>query len=147
MNLTFRTDKGKFNYRVRPIIIHNGKLLMVRNSRASYYYSVGGRVKFNETCDEAIIREVKEELGVDMKIDYPAYFHENLFGDKDTSEHFHETALYYVMKSIKDWSKIHSFVEEDGTKEYLEWLPIDKLSEFTAYPAFLLSNSKRYKEN
>jgi len=144
MDLTFRTNKGKFNYRVGAIIIKDGKVLMVKNSRASYYYSVGGRVKFNETCDAAIVREVKEELGVDMEIDYLAYFHENLFDEKDTNEHFHEIALFYIMKPIKDWSKIacNSFVEEDGAKEYLEWLPIDKLSEFMAYPAFFASELK-----
>ncbi len=144
MDLTFRTEKGKFNYRVGAIIINEGKLLMVRNFRSSYYYSVGGRVKFNETCDHAIIREVKEELGVDMEIDYIAYFHENLFDDEDTKEHFHEIALYYVMKPIKDWSKINcnSFVEEDRVKEHLEWLPIDRLSEFSAYPAFFATELK-----
>lgn len=144
MDLTFRTEKGKFNYRVGAIIINDGKVLMAKNSRASYYYSVGGRVKFNETCDEAIVREVKEELAVDMEIDYQAYFHENLFDDKDTNEHFHEIALFYVMKPLNDWSKIscNSFVEEDGAKEYLEWLPIDKLSEFKAYPAFFASELK-----
>lgn len=74
MDLTFRTDKGKFNFRVGAILIRDGKVLMVKNARASYYYSVGGRVKYNETCDEAIVREVKEELGVDLEIDYPAFF-------------------------------------------------------------------------
>jgi ADP-ribose pyrophosphatase YjhB (NUDIX family) len=144
MDLTFRTEGGKFNYRVGAIIINEGKILMVKNSRASYYYSVGGRVKFNETCDDAILREVKEELGVNMEIDYLAYFHENLFDDKDTHEHFHEIALFYVMKPIMDWEKIvcSSFVEEDREKEFLEWIPIEKLSEYTAYPTFFASELK-----
>lgn len=144
MDLTFRTDKGKFNFRVGAIIIHDGKVLMVKNARASYYYSVGGRVKYNETCDEAIVREVKEELSVDMEIDYPAFFHESLFNDKDTGEHFHEIALYYVMKPLDDWNRIscHSSVEEDGAEEYPEWLPIDRLSGYQAYPTFFASELK-----
>ena len=141
MDLTFRTERGKFNYRVGAIIINESKILMVKNPRSSYYYSVGGRVKFNETCDDAIVREIKEELGVNTEIDYPAFFHENLFDDEDTNEHFHEIALYYVMKPIKDWGKIvcNSFVEEDGVKEFLEWIPIEKVSEYTAYPTFFAS--------
>lgn len=91
----------------------------------------------------AKIRELLQTSNISSM--YLAYFHENLFDEKDTNEHFHEIALFYVVKPIKDWSKkitCNSFVEEDGTKEYLEWLSVDNLSEFTAYPAFFASELK-----
>ncbi len=144
MDLTFPAAHGKFTFRVGAIIVHDGKILMVKNTRASYYYSVGGRVKFNETCNAAVIREVREELGIDMEIDYPAFLHENLFDDRDTGEHFHEIALYYVMKPLPDYGGIvcHSFVEADGAEEALEWLPIDELSSYPAYPSFFATELK-----
>ena len=56
-DLTFRTEYGRFNYRVGAIIIHDGKLLLMRNSEAPYVYTVGGRVRFDETTAEAVLRE------------------------------------------------------------------------------------------
>jgi len=32
MDCTFKTEEGKFNYRVGAIIIHDNKLLMVKNN-------------------------------------------------------------------------------------------------------------------
>ena len=50
-------DDGILNIRVGAIIMKKGKILMVGNDR-DYLYSVGGRVKFGETAEEAVVREV-----------------------------------------------------------------------------------------
>ena len=63
-------EEGFINLRVGAIILKDDKLLMVGNkARPEYLYSVGGRIKFGETSEEAIIREVYEETGVHMEID------------------------------------------------------------------------------
>lgn len=54
----FTTEQGKFNYRVGAIIIHDNKLLMVKNKKAPYFYSVGGGVKLHESAEHAVVREV-----------------------------------------------------------------------------------------
>ncbi len=52
----------------RAIIIENGKILVMhRNKRGSQYYTlVGGRVKDDETIEQGLAREVKEETGLDI---------------------------------------------------------------------------------
>jgi 8-oxo-dGTP diphosphatase len=47
------------------------KVLMVKNigEKSSYYTLPGGAVEHGETLEEAAIREVKEEAGVDVEID------------------------------------------------------------------------------
>lgn len=52
----------------RAIIIENGKLLVMhRNKHGSQYFTlVGGRVDANETTEQALVREVKEETGLDV---------------------------------------------------------------------------------
>jgi signal transduction histidine kinase len=66
-DLTFRMKQGTFNYRVGAIIIHDGKLLLMHNEEEPYYYTVGGRVHFNETTEETVVREVREEIGIDLE--------------------------------------------------------------------------------
>ena len=62
-------DEGVINIRVGAIILKDGKVLMVKNNKDDYYYSIGGRIQFGETARQAIKREVKEELGFEMEID------------------------------------------------------------------------------
>lgn len=151
MDLTFKTKEGRFNYRVGAIIIDDNKLLMVTNSNKDYYYSVGGRVKFGETAEKAILREAKEETGIDFAIDYLAFVHENFFTERQTKEIFHELAFYYVLKPKNDLSKIIcKSVTEEGISESLEWLKLNQLEQYEIYPTFLRQevnnlNSKNMK--
>ena len=68
-DMCVRCGEGVINIRVGAIIIKEDKILMVKNNRDDYYYSVGGRIQFGETAEQAVKREVKEELGFEMEID------------------------------------------------------------------------------
>ena len=72
-------EEGIINIRVGAIILKEDRFLMVRNDQADYIYSVGGRIKFGETAEEAVIREVEEETGTRMKIDHLGFVQENYF--------------------------------------------------------------------
>ncbi len=51
--------------RCRAIIIHEGKLLVVKNSRGSEYYALpGGHLDPGETPEECMVREIVEEIGI-----------------------------------------------------------------------------------
>ena len=72
-------EGGLVNLRVGAIILKDGKLLMARERRDPYLYSVGGRIQFGETAEEAVVREVEEETGVRLEIDRLGFVHENYF--------------------------------------------------------------------
>lgn len=78
-DLTVRVGQGVLNVRVGAIIERDGKLLMAGNPAHDYYYSVGGRIRFGESAEQAIVREVYEETGVLMTVDRLAAVHENFF--------------------------------------------------------------------
>ncbi|MGE6363388.1 NUDIX hydrolase [Bacillus paramycoides] len=60
------------------------KLLMVKNKgkNGSYYTLPGGAVKSWETLEEAAIREVKEETGLDISIKGICFISEALFEER-----------------------------------------------------------------
>ncbi len=63
-DICVRCGEGVVNIRVGAIIIKDNKVLMVNNNRDDYYYSVGGRIQFGETAEQAIKREVKRRTGL-----------------------------------------------------------------------------------
>jgi ADP-ribose pyrophosphatase YjhB (NUDIX family) len=63
----------------RAIVIENDKILiMFRNKSGSQYYTlVGGRVNEGETIEQALIREIKEETGLDITEARPVFYEEH----------------------------------------------------------------------
>ena len=140
-DILFKSDDMNFSYRVGAVIIHNNNVLMVKNENYPYYYSVGGGVQFGETSEDAVLREVWEETGVNLEIDRLIFIHENIFIAgfmKDIP--FYELRLFYLMKTNEDIENIVCNSSGlDGGRETLHWLPVDKLSEYQAFPKFYIS--------
>ena len=97
MDITFHTAEGIFNYRVCGIILHDGKILAMRNPRTPYYYLPGGRVRLHEAAEDALSRELREELEVDARIIRPLWLNQGFFVEDVTGERFHELCLYYLV--------------------------------------------------
>lgn len=130
-------DDGILNIRVGAIIMKDGKILMVGNERADYLYSVGGRIKFGETAEEAIVREVLEETGVKMEIGRLGFVHENYFyGDAPTNlgKLIYEISFFFYMNVPTDFAPIGESFTEDNSKEHLRWVSLDK--DIKIYPEF-----------
>ncbi|MBI1935423.1 NUDIX domain-containing protein [Candidatus Woesearchaeota archaeon] len=53
---------------VAGYIFHEDKVLLIHHSKLDLWLPVGGHVQRNETPDEALLREIKEEVGIDAEI-------------------------------------------------------------------------------
>lgn len=136
-DLCLKLDDGILNLRVGAIIMKGDNFLMVENDSFDHLYSVGGRIKFGETAEEAVKREVFEETGVEMEIDRLGFIHENFFpGDSlvKRGKIVHEISMFFYMKVPADFEpKCNSFTE-DGVKERLVWIKADCPRKY--YPDF-----------
>lgn len=136
-------DDGFLNVRVGAIIMKDGKILMVGNEKVNYLYSVGGRIKFGETAEEAVVREVFEETGVRMEIDRLRFIHEKYFyGDAkyNFGKPIYEISFFFSMKVPSDFAPICESFTEDNDKEHLKWISLD--DDVKIYPDFFKTELK-----
>ncbi|MBQ3904321.1 MAG: NUDIX domain-containing protein [Eubacterium sp.] len=139
MDLTFKCENGIFNYRVCAVIKYGDKLLAMKNNNTPYYFLPGGRVALHESADNAIKRELKEELGINAKIIRPLWFAQSFFLEDECKEKFHELCVYYLV-DVTDTDLInHKRIIGLETKnnEIFEWLSISSLKEQYLYPLFI----------
>lgn len=142
-DLCVKTEDGILNIRVGAIIMKDGKFLMAGNDRFDHLYSVGGRVRFGETAEEAVVREVFEETGVKMEVDRLGFVQECFFeGDTEFKKGniVHEISFYYYMKVPKDFEPVCYSFAEDGNPEFLKWITVDEPQTF--YPEFFRTELK-----
>lgn len=140
MDITFKTDEGRFNYRVCAIIIHNDKLLAMHDERSPYYYLPGGRVMLHETAEQAVLREIKEELEIDATIIRPLWINQSFFEEDVNHEKYHEICFYFLMDVLQTnlLTLGDTFSFNEG-KHYhtFEWLAFNQLSDEYLYPKFI----------
>ena len=108
-DICFQTkDKRRFRLRAAAIIIENGCVLFATNDMEKYYYTIGGGIELGETAEQAVLREVKEETGIDYQIERLAFIQENFFKRddgmlKDLS--CHEVTFYFLMKNRQQYHR------------------------------------------
>ncbi len=58
----------KTDLTVAGYIIHNGKVLLIHHKKLNLWLPVGGHIDKDETPDDALLREVREEVGLNVEI-------------------------------------------------------------------------------
>ena len=143
MDISFKTELGKFNYRVCAVIIDDNKVLVMRDNHADYYYLPGGRVQFNETAEKAVLRELKEELNIDAEIVRPLYFNQNFFFEDVLKVNYHEIGVYFLIDISKTdiLTRGNSFFGVETTKnQKFEWMSFEDVKKAYLYPLFIKEN-------
>ncbi len=58
----------KTDLTVGGYVIHDEKILLIHHKKLDLWLPVGGHIDENETPDEALLREIREEVGLEVKI-------------------------------------------------------------------------------
>ena len=145
MDIKIDGEKQKFKFRVNGILKYKEKYLVVKMNNNKFYCLPGGHVEFGEDTNVATIREMREEIGIETKIDRLAAICQNFFTGSD-GKSFHEIGFYYVVSAV-DESKINPndyIVEEldKGKIQHLEfkWVTATELRKMDFRPTFIIDS-------
>jgi len=136
MDISFKTEKGRFNYRVSAVILRNECLLTVQDNAYSYSYLPGGRVKMGESAEAALQRELQEELHANLPILRPLWFCQDFFTEEDTLERFHEICIYFLVDGRTLPEGDFSYPEGSRLNRF-SWTPLAELGQMHLYPSFI----------
>lgn len=140
MDISFVSGNEKFNYRVCAIVVSQGRILAMHDERSPYYYLPGGRVRMGETAEDAVIRELEEELNVTVSIIRPLWLVQSFFNEDVDKLDYHELCIYYLMDISNTGleEKGERFTLYEGRRAHdFEWLEFGRLKDEYFYPLFL----------
>lgn len=128
----FRTKVGNtvFGVRATALIVEEGKLLVVEDEDG--FYTIGGAIQVGERTEEAVIREVKEELGVKAQAGQLAFVVENRF--EQAGVHFHNIEFHYLVDLLEDAPLT---MQEDERQLPCRWIALNQLHTVPLKPGFL----------
>jgi ADP-ribose pyrophosphatase YjhB (NUDIX family) len=114
---------------VRPtgILIEDGKILLVKQdvTPTRHWALPGGRQEISETLDQCLIREVKEETGLDVTIGNLLYITDRILLD---SHVIHITFL--IQKNGGSLLTETELKAKGETVRKVEMVPLDKLEDY-----------------
>ena len=125
----------KIDFTVEVFIVFENRVLLRKHDKYGIWLSTGGHIELNEDPNQAAIREVKEEVGLDIVLDRtlipfekelpdykelipPKFLNRHLIKD----EHEHVTLTYFATTE----TDILSPSEEEKSKE-LKWFTKEDL--------------------
>jgi 8-oxo-dGTP diphosphatase len=90
--------QGKVRIRICGVLVENGRLLLVKHrglGPEGYYWSPpGGGMEFGESCRMALVREMKEETGLEVISGEFLAFHEHI------DQRFHAMELFFRVQRL-----------------------------------------------
>ncbi len=116
---------------IRPVVLgiakKDNKLLVSKGydkvKEQFFYRCLGGGIEFQETSIEALKREFKEEIDIDIEIENYCGLSENIFTFQGKKGH--EIVLLYNIKiKDEDYKEKYHMIDDDGEDEAI-WVDID----------------------
>ena len=154
--LSFDLEGERFMYRVAGVATIDGRVLVHQFEGEDDFYVVpGGRVEMREPAEEALAREMREELGCDVRVGRLLWVIDNLFLHRGRD--YHELGLYFEITlpegcpqaSGEPWTGAEDVGLADGetVELYFQWKPVDELASLDLKPSCLKQMLRKLPEH
>ena len=139
-SIKISSQENKFKMRSAAVILRGKQILVVSTDDTSFFCLPGGYVELNETSEEALIRELKEETETNFQIKQYLGVIENYFVNKKY-EKVHELSFYYLVEPLEPLpTQDFSLIENDKVriiKLNFKWVALTEINSVDIRPAFL----------
>ena len=140
--IRFEIDDKLFSYRVAGVILHEQHVLLQGEPQGTSWTLPGGTVELLESSHTALKRELREELGIDIRIERQLWLVEQFFATSGKSNH--ELGLYFLVTPLQAdhlYTLDSIFQGVDGIQGEIaiifRWFKLHDLPKITLYPRFL----------
>ena len=107
-----------------------GQVLLTRDRRSSVWELPGGGIEPGEPAATAMVREFKEEVGLDIRVGPAIYFADSFYHSPlDTPDGgWHALKLYYLVQAEGTLDPHFEEIRAGGGQNYgAAWVPIEEL--------------------
>lgn len=125
-------------------------MLVDRARRFDGNIILGGHVRVGETSKDAIIREAKEEMGLDARVERLICINENIFPLANSDKVAYEMAYYYLLSTDNLPPDNYEFTEFEDGEEIIHkysWIDLNEVKENKVRPVWLAQMILDNKEN
>ncbi len=134
----FSADTYICDIRTVGVLVKNNKILVQRDKDGNEFALPGGHIKIGETLEDGLLREYKEETGIDIKIKHMLWSEECFWecGDRPA----HNISFYFLIEECDGFEipDVGAFVShKDNCNVVIGWMNIDQIQNVTIYPEFL----------
>lgn len=131
--ISYKSNGECFNFRVAAVLIKEGQVLLHQYEDFDFYAFPGGRAEMFESTEQTIVREMKEELDIQVSVEKLLWVLEDFFVHDGIK--FHEIAFYYLVKTGDDLpSEPFERIEIDGSRLTFKWFHLDQITQVDMVP-------------
>lgn len=126
---------SKFNFRVACIVEHNDKILLHKSIHENFWNMVGGRVKSGEDTLTSLIREMKEELDINIENAKLIHVSENFFNYNNNNVQ----ELLFVYHTYIDGEIVNKqdFYSLDNPNMIYHWYTREEIKNIVCLPKII----------
>ena len=121
-----------FRPSVYAVIIKDNRIFL--SKQWDGYDFPGGGIELGETAEEALIREVNEETGMDVRVGNLVTCETSFFKMHSSGQYVHSLLLYYLCDIIG--GQISTALQDESEKQYMdapEWVNLEGIDQVKFY--------------
>jgi 8-oxo-dGTP pyrophosphatase MutT (NUDIX family) len=119
----FQNDRLILRPAAYALIVHDGKLLLLKMRHTGKYHLPGGGINIGERMEETLKREAREETGIEIDVVRFAHFKEVFFYYDPSDRAYHGLHFYFICRP-KTLRLLTDDQVDDESAEQPRWVEI-----------------------